>query len=169
MGSGKSTIGPALARAIGYDFIDVDRAIERFAGKTVNDIFKEEGEEQFRGYERGLIADLCEKRRLVVALGGGTISDPVNFSAITGAGIVVYLKMTPEQLFARLRSKTNRPMLAGAASEGLNDEALRARLWDLFLRRETFYEKADLMVMAGGREVGPTVDEIVNKLLQHLE
>jgi len=164
MGNGKSTIGPILANTIGYEFVDVDRAIERFVRKTVNEIFHEHGEEYFRTLERNLIADLCARKNIVVALGGGTIADPVSYKAVTASGVLVYLKIPPQQIITRLRSKTDRPLLTGASGEILDEESVRSRAMSLYLAREPFYEKADITVLSGEQSVGLTVDEIVRKL-----
>jgi shikimate kinase len=164
MGSGKSTIGPILANTIGYDFIDIDRAIEKFVGKTINQIFREDGEERFRVLERKLVTDVVGRKNVVVALGGGTIADPVSFRTVSTSGIVVYLKIPPQQILARLRTRTDRPLLVGSTGEQLDEEALRAKAMNLFLAREPYYERADVTVLAGERSVGLTVDEIVRKV-----
>jgi shikimate kinase len=164
MGSGKSTIGPILANTIGYEFVDIDSRIEQYRGKTINEIFREEGEERFRNLERNLLSDLCQSRRTVISLGGGTIVDPFNRSLIEQNGILVYLKIPPEQLLLRLRNKTNRPMLAGKTGDQYEEGSLRPRLMDLFRQREPYYESADIVVSTGNQSIGLTVDEIVKKL-----
>jgi shikimate kinase len=164
MGSGKSTIGPLLANAIGYDFKDVDRMIEQWIGRSINEIFRDEGEEHFRRLERKVVEYVCDLNRVVVALGGGTLNDLSSFARITEAGILIYLKMTPDQLFERLRTKTNRPMLAGLSGEELDEEPLRARIWDLFRSREPYYNRADITVMTGDVAADPVIEEIVRKL-----
>ena len=169
MGSGKSTVGPVLARTLGYDFVDTDLAVERSTGKSINDIFLDEGEQEFRRKERRLVADLCSRKNIVIACGGGTIADPVGYDLIQTAGITVYLKLTPDQLFARLRTKENRPLLAPPGGGRLNDESLHSRVWNLFLLREPYYNRADITVMAGEMEVGPIVDQVVRQLLHYFE
>jgi shikimate kinase len=169
MGSGKSTIGPILANTIGYDFVDVDRMIEKTVGMSVDQIFQEHGEAHFRTLESALIADLRVKPHLVISLGGGTIADPANFQSISTSGIVVYLKATPEQIFKRLHHKTDRPTLKDITGERLNDEDLRARIKDLYNRREPFYSRADIIIRTDERKVGVTVDQIVKKLSLYIE
>jgi len=169
MGSGKSTVGPILARTLGYDFIDTDAAVERSTGKSINDIFRDDGEQEFRRKERRLVTDLCSRKNIVIACGGGTITDPVGYGLIQMAGITVYLKLSPDQLFARLRTKENRPLLAASGGGRLNDESLHSRVWNLFLLREPYYSRADITVMAGEMEVGPIVDQIVRHLLHYFE
>jgi shikimate kinase len=169
MGSGKSTIGPILANTIGYDFIDVDRSVETSMGKTVNQIFREHGEEHFRVLERTLIAQMSTRPHIVVSLGGGTIADPENFGVIRATGILVYLKTTPEQLFRRLHHKSDRPVLRTEEGEQLPEGELRARILDLYKRREPLYAKADIVVHTDEVKVGKTVDLIVRKLSHFIE
>jgi shikimate kinase len=169
MGSGKSTIGPILANTIGYEFADVDRAVERAVGKTVNEIFLESGEDRFRLLERDILARLAVRSRLVIALGGGTIMDEENFRLVTGTGIVVYLKSSPEQLFRRVHRRDDRPVLRDREGQRLDDERLRQRIQDLYQLREPVYAQADFTVLTGERRVGLTVDEIVRRLSPHID
>jgi shikimate kinase len=169
MGSGKSTIGPILANTLGYDFIDIDKAIEQQTGLTVKEIFQTKGEESFRSLERSLLLHLRTRDHLVVSLGGGTIADPVSFPLIRESGILIYLKTAPEQLFKRLQHKTDRPVLVDGTGEQLNEEALRRRIRDLYSRREHYYEQADIIIPTDERKLGLTVDQIVKKLSGYLD
>ncbi len=168
MGSGKSTIGPILANTIGYDFVDVDQTIEKEVGKSVDQIFLEDGEAHFRELERALMSGLRSKSRLVVSLGGGTIADPDNFRDMKNSGILIYLKATPEQIFKRLHHKNNRPSLKDPRGERLSDEQLRVRIQELYHKREPLYSQADIVIRTDERNVGVTVDQIVKKLSSHL-
>jgi shikimate kinase len=164
MGSGKSTIGPILANTIGYRFVDIDRAIERSTGKTVNEIFREWGEERFRELEKETLATCARSVHHVISLGGGTIMDPGNLQVVTGSGILIYLKTSPEQILRRVRRRDDRPVLSDAMGERLSDEALRARIDTLYRLREPVYAGADLTFATDERRVGLTVDEIVRVL-----
>jgi shikimate kinase len=164
MGSGKSTIGPILANTLGYEFVDLDNTIEERQGMSVKRIFQEFGEEHFRRLERSMVNELVEKKHLVVSLGGGTMVDPSNFRVIIMSGVVVYLKVTPEQIFKRLHHKLDRPILTDIRGDRLSSDELRARIQELFLRREPFYLKADITVPTDDERVGITVDRIVKKL-----
>jgi len=169
MGSGKSTIGPILANTLGYDFIDIDKAIEKQTGQTVKELFQSRGEEHFRVLERGLIHDLLANDHLVVSLGGGTIADPVNFPVIRGSGVLVYLKTDPEQLLRRLHHKTDRPVLVDIAGDRLDEDVLRLRIQELYSRREQFYKQADIIIATDDRKVGITVDQLVRRLSGYLD
>jgi len=164
MGSGKSTIGPILANTIGYDFTDIDHSIEEREGKSIKDIFREAGEEHFRSLERRVLSEVIGKKHLVISLGGVTIADPTNFQSISSSGILVYLKTTPEQIYRRLHHKLDRPVLTDLRGEQLSTDELRARIQELFARREPFYARADIIIGTDEQRVGVTVDQIVRKL-----
>lgn len=169
MGSGKSTIGPIVANSIGFDFMDIDRSIERSVGKSVNEIFLESGEDHFRALERSLVAEVSSRQRLVVSLGGGTFVDEENFRLIRDTGIVVYLKSTPDQIFRRVYHREDRPVLKDAKGERLSDDQLRMRIDTLYRLREPIYALADFTVATDDKRVGVTVDEVVRILLPILE
>ncbi len=168
MGSGKSTIGPILANVLGYDFVDIDRAIEKAVGKTIGDIFLESGEDHFRTIERHLIAGLQGRDHCVISLGGGTMIDEQNLGVITSSGIVVYLKSSPENIFKRIYHREDRPVLKDLTGERLTDDLLRERIQRLYFHREPIYATADFTIVTDDKRVGITVDEIVRTLSPHL-
>ena len=169
MGSGKSTIGPILANAIGFDFVDTDRMVEGRMGKSVQAIFHELGEEHFREIERTVVLELVAKTKLVISLGGGTLADPVNFASIHEAGILIYLKAGPEQLYRRLHQKTDRPVLRSPDGGRLSDADLQGRIEELHRLRAPVYEKADFIIETDDVRVGITVDQIVKKISRYLQ
>jgi len=169
MGSGKSTIGPRVAKTIGYEFTDVDCTVERSAGKTINDIFHDDGEQHFRRLERRLVLELCQLRRTVVALGGGTLADPANLDLVISAGILVYLKMGPRTLTERLQGKTNRPLLSGLDAGRLDDPSKRNRVLELYHLREPGYNTSDIVVPTDDLDIDGVVDAVVRQLLPHLQ
>ncbi|MFN0156594.1 MAG: shikimate kinase [Bacteroidota bacterium] len=168
MGSGKSTIGPILANVLGYDFMDIDRAIELAVGMSVNDIFLESGEDHFRNIERELVASLPNHQRHVISLGGGTILDERNFQTIASSGIVVYLKSSPGNIFKRIYHREDRPVLKDSTGKRLTDEQLRERVERLYLEREPVYAGSDFTIVTDDKKVGITVDEIIRKLSPYI-
>lgn len=169
MGCGKSTIGPILANTLGYSFADVDKVIEERVGKSVKDIFREEGERFFRDIERRVVAELSQHDHQVVSLGGGSVVDPGTFAVVKNSGILVYLYTSPEQLLRRLRHKTDRPVLANSEGALLEQDELRERVMQLFAAREPLYAQAQVIVHTDEKRVGLTVDEIVRRLSQLLK
>ncbi len=166
MASGKSTLGPILANTLGYDYIDLDAAVERGAGMSVARLFAEEGEAAFRAREREILLATCSTNNTVVAL-GGAIAHPGNLEIILGAGMLIYLRTDVEQIVRRLRQKTNRPLIVDTEGNPLPEEQLRERVVKLLAEREPFYLRAHMVVDTDTRRVGLTVDELVRRIRQY--
>lgn len=164
MGSGKSTIGPILANTLGYDFVDVDRLIEAKANARVVEIFEKQGEQRFRELEHETLRELAGRHECVVSLGGGTIANDQNFDLIRRSGVIVYLQLTPEEIFQRVQHRPDRPLLWDGAGKLLTAEELQKRIHTLLTDREEYYRRADVIVPSDRRRVGATVDQIVRKL-----
>lgn len=169
MGCGKSTIGPILANTIGYNFVDVDRQIEQAEGTSINDIFTEKGEKYFRDLERKVLIGVSSLPRTVISLGGGTMTVPQNLELVLATGLVIYLKITPELLFLRLRHRSDRPLLRSADGSQLSDEELKTRIQLLYEAREPLYARADIIVPTDGTRLGLTVDNIVKRVSGRIE
>ena len=119
MGSGKTTVGPLLARRLGWRFVDVDDVIEAEAGCSIAEIFAREGEAEFRRRERTAIARLAGGDGLVLALGGGAIEDAETRSALLAmtGGLLVHLEVQLDTAAARCRGTEQlRPILADEAN-----------------------------------------------------
>lgn len=164
MGSGKSTIGPILANALGYEYIDVDALIEKRANKSIVDIFKTEGEQAFRSLEKSTLKDLIDLNNCVISLGGGTIANEDNCKLVNENGILVYLKLSPEEIMKRIADKEDRPMLKDENGNLLPPQKLKERIIQLLDAREQFYVRADIIVPTDNLRVGTTVDEIIKRL-----
>ncbi len=102
MGTGKSTVGKLLAQRLDFDFVDTDELIETHEGRSIADIFREEGEAAFRRLEAQAAADLSQQHGLVVATGGRLMLDQANAAALSGTGRVFCLTATPDEILARL-------------------------------------------------------------------
>jgi len=165
MGSGKSTIAPILANTLGYTSVDIDREIEKSAGKTVREIFESFGEEYFREIERKVLQELSHREECVISLGGGTIISDVNLNIVKSTGVLVYLKVSEEQLFHRLKHKTDRPMLSSLPT-GASEIEVQQHINTLLARREPYYAQADVIIDMEGKKVGVTIDIIMERLRQ---
>jgi len=121
MGTGKSTVGPMLARRLGMRFVDMDPTIEARAGMTIAAIFETRGEAIFRQMETALCRELAARGGQVIATGGGALLNPVNRAVLGANGLIVCLTADVDALVARLESVTDRPLLAGG------DRAARMR------------------------------------------
>jgi shikimate kinase len=160
-GSGKSTVAPALAARLGWDWIDADVELERRAGRSIRDIFATDGEGEFRRREREVLVDLLRRTRFVLAAGGGAILNPETRRELRQAGPVIWLVASPETLAARLAadptSATQRPSLTG---RNRLDE-----IKDVLEQREPWYrETATLVVSTENRTMEEIVDEILLQL-----
>ena len=113
-GAGKTTLGKVLARHLGWDFLDLDVAIEEYAGQRVAGIFAERGEPAFRAMERDVTAGLAHRSRLVVASGGGWMANQAAVALLRDRACFIYLRVTPATALARMGSSVSyRPLLAG--------------------------------------------------------
>lgn len=139
MGAGKTRVGRILARELGRSFLDTDRMIEQRAGKSIAKIFADEGEAHFRQLERDCVLETCQRPDAVVALGGGAVTRADNVAAVRRAGVLVCLKADVETIFARVRHRTNRPLLAG-----LDPQAQRAKIESLLRERAPYYDQAHI-------------------------
>ncbi len=165
MGSGKSTVGPIVANVLGYDFVDLDAAIEAQAGKPVQRIFAEEGEAAFRALEAEALRATARRDRLLVAVGGGALTFEENLAWALAHGTVVYLRVSLDPLIRRLRrGRAVRPLLRDEAGKRLSHQALREKVRALLEHRERFYLRAHVVVEIGNRRVGHTVDAVVRAL-----
>ena len=164
MGSGKSTVGPLLAARLGYEFVDLDALIEAKEGKAVPGIFRERGERDFRALERRELGLLSSRERIVVATGGGVLTDQGSMEIIRGSGLMVYLEVPVEVLIDRLRGMRGRPMIAADDGTPLGDEQLRERIGSLLRSREFLYRRAGIIVDAGVQSPLETVSAILKLL-----
>ena len=164
MGSGKSTVGPLLARVRGSDFVDTDVWIERAAAQSIAKIFSVQGELAFREMENRTIAQLCSRTGQVIALGGGAIVNPDNLALIKGHGLLIYLRTSTEELVRRLAPEIgHRPLLAGVATEA----DLELRISNLRIAREPLYNEAHYVIDTDGKKP-ETVSSLIQEALKNV-
>ena len=157
-GAGKSTIGRLVAAALGVDFADSDEVVEQRAGRSVADIFVDDGESTFRELERAAVADLLAGAQGVVSLGGGAVLDPRTEADLSGHA-VVFLDVGIADAAKRVGFATSRPLLA------INP---RAQWTALMTPRRPVYERvATFRVDTAGRQPDDVVAEVVDQLLRH--
>lgn len=111
MGAGKTTVGRHLADLLGREFLDSDHEIERKTGATIPWIFEKEGEHGFRSRESTVIDELTKKQNLVLATGGGAVTQVLNRNYLKNRGIVIYLYTPVELQLQRTYRDKNRPLL----------------------------------------------------------
>ena len=168
MASGKSTIGPILANSLGWTFFDIDKEIIKKEGMKITEIFKLKGEDYFRTVENELLQLLSKKNNVIIALGGGTVTSEFNREIIKSAGLMIYLKSSPEVAYKRLKFKRDRPALLFEEDEIPTEEKFIKRINLLLEQRKEFYEQADFIIDTDSLPVGKTVDKIVRIIENHL-
>ena len=127
MGSGKTTVGKLVAQSIGFNFVDTDDVITRAAGKSIPEIFADEGEAGFRVHETNALRQLMNEQQCVIATGGGIVTQPDNLPLLKELGYVVWLFATPEILHARTAHSDERPLLRNSDPAGTLRSLLDAR------------------------------------------
>jgi shikimate kinase len=137
MGVGKTSIGKELGTLTQLPFIDLDSHIEEITGKSISQLFKDEGEYRFRTIERDVLVELISKTKSksIIALGGGTMTSSTNALDIIKNGICIYLYKPWEEIKDYLPKLTNRPLTESKSSEELES---------IFNKREAFYELSQL-------------------------
>ena len=142
MGAGKTTVGKALAKALGLDFYDLDWYIESRMHKTVKQIFDEQGEEGFRRIEHNMLHEVAEFEDVIISCGGGTPCFFDNMDYMNRQGYTIYLKSTPEVLHKHLQmGKTVRPLLLNKTAD-----EVKAVITEQLSKREPYYLKAQHIV-----------------------
>lgn len=130
MGSGKTTVGRQLAKALDMKFIDIDKMISMREKKNIPEIFKEYGEKYFRDKEREIIEEESRENNIVIATGGGAIVDNENLKNLKKSSYVVYLDATIECIYERIKESKHRPLIAEADDVyGRIKELYEKRLW----------------------------------------
>ena len=153
MGSGKTSTGRPLAERLGYGFVDADAVIEQAAGCSIPEIFDRDGEAGFRSLESQVLSAISQRHSLVVATGGGVVTQPENWGMLH-SGIVIWLDVMPDQLLQRLNAdSTVRPLLQTADPEA----ALNA----LLNERRPLYAEADLTVVINDETPEAVADGIL--------
>jgi len=156
MGAGKTTVGRALARLLGYRFFDSDELIERVSQQAIADIFATQGEAAFRDLETQVLQQLAACTRSAIATGGGIVLRQQNWSHLQ-EGLVVWLDAPVELLAERLADDATRPLLA--------DTDPAAKLAALLEERRSRYAQADLRIAIAA---GQTPEAIAEGILLQL-
>jgi shikimate kinase len=157
MGSGKSTIGKGLAKALKLQFIDLDSFIEERNHKTIPEIFALHGETEFRLLEQKALQEISTFENVVIATGGGAPCFFNNIEVIKATGKSIYLNGTPHILADRLlHSKTERPLI-----KGKSEEELIQFIHETLNKRDHYYKQADLIIDFD-RDL--RIDEVINFL-----
>jgi XRE family aerobic/anaerobic benzoate catabolism transcriptional regulator len=155
-GAGKSTLGKMLAKRIGWNFVELNKEIEQQNGLSVAEIIALYGQEGFRRMEQAALGQLLARKELMVlATGGGIVSEPLTFDLILSSFYTIWLKAEPEEHMARVRGQGDlRPMA--------DDRSAMTELRTILLSREPLYARASAVVDTAG----VTVDDAAARLIE---
>lgn len=158
MGTGKSTVGMALAEKLGLEFLDTDVLIEERVGTTVPEIFKKHGEPFFRNVESQIVEEVSREQGKVISIGGGTLQLPDNLQNLQKESIIVLLTASIDEIIRRISEHQHRPLLA-------NKTNLREEMEKLLMQRQSNYDKANFKIDTTNLLVEGVVKEIIDVLI----
>lgn len=155
MGTGKSSVGQLVAAQLHFTFLDTDHVIEARAGKSISDIFAQQGEPVFRELEKKIVGELVTRRKTVISTGGGLPADPENFASLKSHSLVVCLWASPEKIWERVRNQTHRPLL--------NEADPLAKIRSLLEQREPYYRQADVLLNTEMRSLKDVAQQVIHQ------
>ncbi len=132
MGCGKTTVGRNIARLSGKKFIDLDFYIVKKVNLSISEIFEKYGQDEFRNIESNCLKEVSSFENCIVALGGGTVTSPQNVQIIKSSGKLVYLYLTFNRCYERIKNNPKRPIVM---------QSNKDKLYDLYMERHEIYKK----------------------------
>ncbi|USG63681.1 shikimate kinase [Brevibacillus ruminantium] len=157
MGTGKTTVGAALAEELGLVHRDLDDAIIAKAGCTIPEIFAQKGEVYFRDLETEVLSELLQEQPQVLTTGGGAVLRKENVQCMLEGGLVIALSATEQELIRRLEADEGRPLLAGGVAQ---------RVRTLLQERKDAYSFAPIQVDTTEKSVAEIVGEILSAMTE---
>lgn len=155
-GAGKTTLGAMLAKHLGWGFLEMSREIEREVGVSVEEIFDMWGQAAYRRYERrALERILREHSRVVLATGGGLVSEPATFERLLGSFYTIWLQASPEEHWDRVIGQGDRRVEGSGDSEALVD------MQHILAQRDPLYSKADAQLDTHGKTSRQSLKELI--------
>jgi shikimate kinase len=156
MGTGKTEVSRELARLLTMKLIDIDTEIEKSAKMSINQIFKQFGEQKFREMETEMIEKVSCEKNVIISTGGGAVLKQENMDVLKKTGRVICLMAMPETILQRTSGTSERPLLqVGKPLEKINE---------LLNLRKPFYEKADLIIDTEDKTPLQIAEEIIEKV-----
>ena len=153
MGCGKSTMARLLAKELNLELVEMDESIEKEENRSINEIFATDGETYFRDLESKLVIRIADEGGRIVSCGGGAILREENVQNMKRNGSVIYLCATPETIYDRVHTSTNRPLLNG----NMNVEYIA----ELMAKRIPKYQSAaDQTIIVDGKKKDEVLEEL---------
>ncbi len=161
MGTGKTVVGKILAEKTGKEFIETDAIIVEKAGRSIPEIFRQDGEIAFRELEIAVIGEVAARKNAVIACGGGAVLNKINIDRLKKESVIVCLTATSQVIMKRTSADTDgRPLLAVA------DRA--KQIEELMKFREPYYERsADITIDTSGMDANAVSERIIEKLKEN--
>jgi shikimate kinase len=153
MGTGKTTVARGVAHKLGFQVLDSDHEIEKTSGKSIPQIFAEDGEPAFRALEREFVDRGHPAERTVIACGGGLVVQPNMLEQLKSKGVVICLHASVETILARTARHRNRPLLEVENPE----ERIRA----LYATREPIYKRSGTVILTDSRPLHDIVGHVI--------
>lgn len=154
MGSGKTSIGKLLSDSLPvYSFVDTDSLIVLKEGKSINEIFTENGESYFRNVETDILKSVFDKDNQIISTGGGIIKSDENLFLLKEKSVVIYLKASADTLYNRVKGNNERPLL--------NTDGVKEKIVNLLEERSCRYEAAHYIIETDKKTPKMVVDEII--------
>lgn len=157
MGSGKSTVGKELARAMDCNFIDMDEEIEHKEKRSIGDIFNTDGEIYFRDLETNYLQSLLKTDNAIISTGGGVVLKEGNRKLLKAIGKVIFLHADVDHIVKNVKDDTTRPLLQ-------SDDYIKTITEMLEAREDKYLSSADVIIQTSGKSVDCIVDEIMSLL-----
>lgn len=158
MGTGKSVVGKAVSAALGFDLLDTDSLIENRCGKTIAEIFCDDGEEYFRDLEKEILIRLPE-HNTVIAAGGGIIIDRENYRRLSGLGLMILLTASVDTICRRIGNDGSRPLLSGGN--------LEREIKELLLQRQPVYDMIENKINTDRMNVSGVCEAVVKIYMEN--
>jgi shikimate kinase len=155
MGTGKSSVGQIVAGQLHFTFLDTDHLIESRTGKTISEIFAQEGEPAFRALEKRVVHELLGRKKTVISTGGGLPASAENLASLKEHSLVVCLWASPEKIWERVRTQNHRPLLHEADP--------LAKIRSLMAQREPCYRQADVLLNTELRALKDVAQQVIHQ------
>ena len=152
MGVGKSTVGGKLAKKLKLKFVDIDQIIESKEKATINEIFKNKGENYFRKIEKKITLEELKKINLVVALGGGAFINKTIRKKVKNSSITFWLDLSVKSILSRLKNVKKRPLL--------NQDNLEETMNRIYSERKKFYNESTFRIKCNSMSIKKVINKI---------
>jgi len=158
MGVGKTAVGKVLAEKLGRSFVELDSLIEQKAGKSIPDVFQQDGETAFRELEIEVTKEVSREKNLVIACGGGIVLNKINIDRLRKESIIVYLTASPRAILKRIPGEGEERPLLNTPNKALT-------IQELLAFRKPFYERAaDIKINTSKLDFDSVVEQIISKV-----